>query len=269
MVEAALRERIETSMFPLSNLRRYGMDDDHPRSMSFWVSEAAHGRLNLLGVTRGGVVMPSCPDAGWPSTARALNGRGISGVIGARAQARPLIDALGISDLRTELDADEPQFALHLDDLVIPGGPGTLRPLDAMPRAMLIDWRRRYRIEMLGTQPEAAEAQATEDVEGYLAEDTHRVLMDGATPLAMTGFNANLPDIVQIGGVYTPENLRSKGHARRALALHLREVRSVGVTRATLFASGPAAIRAYEALGFRRIGDWTLFMLRGETVIDV
>jgi predicted GNAT family acetyltransferase len=66
----------------------------------------------------------------------------------------------------------------------------------------------------------------------------------------MTGFNAQTADIVQIGGVYTPPPLRSRGHARRAVALHLAEARDRGVRAPRSLRSGAAAARAYEAIGF-------------------
>jgi predicted GNAT family acetyltransferase len=82
--------------------------------------------------------------------------------------------------------------------------------------------------------------------------------MEGDVPLAMTSLHADLPRIMQVGGVYTPPDLRNKGHARRAVGLHLAQARAAGVGQATLFAAGPAAVRAYQALGFRRVGLWTL-----------
>ena len=65
--------------------------------------------------------------------------------------------------------------------------------------------------------------------------------------------------MVQVGGVYTPPDLRGRGHARRALALHLA---ASGAERATLFSASAMAARAYRAVGFRQIGDWTLLLLR-------
>lgn len=46
-----------------------------------------------------------------------------------------------------------------------------------------------------------------------------------------------------------------------AVALHLAEAKARGATPAALFAASPAAARAYEAIGFGRIGSWTLFMM--------
>ena len=77
-------------------------------------------------------------------------------------------------------------------------------------------------------------------------------------PVAMTNFNAVLPGIVQIGGVYTPPGLRGCGYARRAVALHLQDARDSGTSEAILFAASPAAARAYEAIGFGRIGDYRI-----------
>lgn len=83
----------------------------------------------------------------------------------------------------------------------------------------------------------------------------------------MTGVNAALPDIVQVGGVWTPPALRGRGHARRAVGLHLAELRDTGVGAATLFASGEQAVRAYKALGFERIGTISLVLFAGPAVV--
>lgn len=259
-----LGDRAVTSMFPLSNLDRYGMDEDHDRSMSFWIAEAAGRVTDVLGQTREGMVLPSFDTAPLDAAVSALTGREVIGVVGATATARPLIDRLGIGGAETELDADEPQFVLDLDALVIPEGEGALVPLSDVDRCVLTNWRTTYGTEALGLPGAKARAQAKSDIARYIAEDTHRVLVGPDGPLAMTGFNARIRGIVQIGGVFTPLDLRGRGHARRAVALHLDEVRASGTERATLFASGTAAVRAYEALGFRRIGDWTLFMLAGK-----
>ena len=82
----------------------------------------------------------------------------------------------------------------------------------------------------------------------------------------MTGFNAELPTIVQIGGVYTPPPLRGQGFARHAVALHLDEARRRGVGRATLFSASESAARAYSAIGFEPIGHYTLCHFDGPQV---
>ncbi len=76
----------------------------------------------------------------------------------------------------------------------------------------------------------------------------------------MTGFNARLPRIVQVGAVWTPPEHRNRGYARAAMALHLREAQAEGVERAILFTSNPFAARAYAALGFTEVGRFTILL---------
>jgi GNAT superfamily N-acetyltransferase len=259
-IEAFLRARVLDAMFPLSNLLRFGMDGGAGRATTFWVQDGAGGLAGVLGITGDGMVLPVCPDGDPRDMAAALAGRTVAGLMGTGPELRPLLDALGLGGARLALEEDEPQFALDLEDLVVPDGPGHLLPLARLEAGTRLAWRRDYCIELLGSPPEQAGETAARDIAAYLADDTHRVLCDGDTPLAMTGFNAVLPEIVQVGAVYTPPALRGLGHARRAVALHLAEARTTGVGQATLFASGPAAVRAYEALGFRRVGSWTMLL---------
>ena len=104
-------------------------------------------------------------------------------------------------------------------------------------------------------------------VDRWIEADSHRVLVADGKVIAMTGFNARLPGIVQIGGVYVPPDLRGRGLAGRAVALHLEESRNRGTTKATLFAASEAAARAYIRLGFVRIGSFGLALLPSEMEI--
>ena len=75
-------------------------------------------------------------------------------------------------------------------------------------------------------------------------------------------FNARLADTVQIGGVWTPRALRGRGHARAVAGGSLLAARAAGVSRAVLFTPerNHAAQRAYESLGFRPIGDYSVII---------
>jgi predicted GNAT family acetyltransferase len=68
-------------------------------------------------------------------------------------------------------------------------------------------------------------------------------------------FNAVLPDMVQIGGVYTPPDRRGRGYAKAAVAHGVSIARQRGAERAVLFTNNPSAARSYEAVGFRRAGN--------------
>lgn len=86
------------------------------------------------------------------------------------------------------------------------------------------------------------------------------ILLESGRPVAYSAFNARLPDVVQIGGVWTPPELRGRGYARAVVAGSLLEARREGVYRAVLFTGveNVAARRAYEAIGFRVVGDYGL-----------
>lgn len=257
-MEGFLRADLHRSMFPLANLADHGLDGEAPRSVHAWLRHGEAGVTDVLSITREGMVMPQCPTGGWEQAARALSRRTLIGFAGPAVQVHPLREALGLEGAPVLLDADEPQYLMDLAGLEVPEGPGTLVPLAEAPRGTVIDWLEAYRVEALGAAPDSARAEAEKVYDVFAAQGSHVVLMEGATPLALTGFNARLPEIVQIGGVYTPPELRGRHHARRAVALHLAEARERGVMQATLFASGPAACRSYESLGFRRTGEWTL-----------
>jgi len=267
-LEGFLGKHALRSMFPLANLRDHGLNGNHPRAPSFWLSRK-DGRISgALCVTKEGMLMPQCPDLDWTGARGALWGRDLIGVIGPADQTRDLQRALGLDGVATGLDQDEPQFQISLDDLIVPDGVGDIVPLENADKDDMIRWRRDYDIEALQIAPDEAAANAVREYAHYCATNSHVALMDGDTALCTTGFNAQLPNIVQIGGVYTPPDKRAHGHARRAVALHLQQAKAQGVTRATLFSANENATRAYLAIGFTYIGQWTLCLFDGKHRIN-
>ena len=256
-----LARHCDMSMFALSNLAQHGMDNDHPRALRCWLRHTDTQITAVLTITTEGMAMPQCPGfvpADWAAAARATAGIPLIGIIGPAGQARAFAAAAGLTRAPASLNRDEPFMALDLSQLQPPTGPERIIPLADAPRGTVLDWMTAYQTESLGSPDPIARASAEAGFSAYLAAGSHVVLVRGETPLAMTGFNARLPGIVQIGGVYTPPALRGQGHARRALALHLGQARAQGVTRAVLFSASNAAARAYAAIGFRQTGDWTL-----------
>lgn len=259
-ITAFLNGHVETSMFPLTNLQNHGFEGKHPRAPHFYISRSDGNITDTLSITNDGMVMPQLLSGNYQSAAKTLKNHSLMGIIGPKSQSRGLQSALGLNNAATTLDEDEPQFILPFERLHIPEGRGELAPLSAAPKDTILTWMTQYQTEALKTPESGARAEAETSYQTYIANNSHAVLMDGDTPLAMTGFNAQLPNIVQIGGVFTPTELRSHGLARRAVALHLAQARDNGATRATLFSVNPSAIKAYQALGFERIGDWTLLL---------
>lgn len=254
-IEAFLGKNVATMMFPWSNLIRFGMGGDHDRAMTFWMA-GEDEVTDLCAITGGGMVMPYCPNL--PEEAAAvLRGRPVSGLLGETSSIEGIRSALGLGP--AQLDSKEPHFDLDLSDLFMPETGGlSLHPLDHAPKDLVTAWRAAFSVESLSVAPEVATKKAVADIDGYLKVDSHRVLYDGDTPVAMTGFNATVPGVVQIGGVYTPPPMRRRGYARKAVALHLTEARDQGVSRSILCAANEPAARAYRAIGFRQIGEFSV-----------
>ena len=192
----------------------------------------------------------------------AMAGCLVSGAVGPVACVRQVLAALGLDGLPARLDRDEPGFALDLAALRMPDAAGAvLVPASDAWRDVLVAWRAAYHGDVLGTVGRQAQDRAAEEIAGYIAEGSHRVLLRDGQPVAMTGFNARLAEIVQVGGVYTPPALRGRGHAKAAVALHLAEARDAGAARAVLFAASEAAARAYLGIGFQPSLEFALVLL--------
>ena len=263
-LEAILSDRINQAMFPLTNLRAHGLGpgafpSGHPHATRFWL---VNGQ-SLVALTQEGMLMALLDGTPDLSPLRPLlQGLAVTGTVGPTASVRPVLKALGLAGLATTTDRDEPGFALDLGVLILPDLPGTtLRPMTPADLPLLTDWRETYIGEVMGQTGPPARAKAEADLASYLDRDSHRLLVHDSNPVALTGFNAILPEIVQVGGVYTPANLRGKGYARRAVALQLAEARAQGTTRAVPFAASDAAALAYQAIGFQPAQPFALVLL--------
>ncbi|MCA0929839.1 GNAT family N-acetyltransferase [Ruegeria profundi] len=261
-IEAFLSQHIQTSMFPLANLRDYGLSASHPRGIKAWV--LGNEPNAVFCITNEGMVMPQCPDCSDDQLAAAIQlirSHSLFGVAAEASQARRIMRLAGWENRPATLNSDEPGFSLDLDKLVLPDANGaTLLPLGKFNLKIFDAWRESYLIEVSGFPPERAKTQARQDIAVYAERDSHRALVIDGQPVAMTGFNARLPETVQIGGVYTPPDLRGNGYAKLAVALHLLEARTAGATRAVLFAASESAARAYIAIGFQPAGQFSLLL---------
>lgn len=267
-LEAFLSRRADMSMILRSNLQLAGIVDGGERYQGSYAA-AFEGKA-IVGVVahywNGNLI---------PQTSRALarlipaavcaSGRKVAGVLGPADQVRKALDILGLCQAPTQLDAREGLYGLNLAEL---RWPSVLRAhriqgrqVEPGDRKPVVEWFDAYAIETLGacagprtrSDSEHRFERSCGDVPGY-------VLLRDGSPVAYSGFNAVVPDAVQVGGVYTPPEERGKGFARGAVAHSLRVARDRGVKRAVLFTGedNTAAIAAYSALGFRRVGDFRL-----------
>lgn len=264
-IEGFLKARTETTMFLRANLREHGpAGGDGPGATRMWVADAAGEVHGVLGLSNAGVLFVELAlDSIRPALVAHLAGRKVRSIVGQADQVAAINAALGLCGAPVRRAEAEPLYALEIDDLVIPPGTTTLRLAARDDIPWLTDWRAAYLGEVLAVPPAEAADQARLQIPAMVEHGTLAVLDAAGVPVAMTAFNAALPEIVQIGNVYTPQALRGRGYARRAVALHLDEARQEAVRRAVLSASGPSASRAYEAIGFRRVGSFMMLMFDG------
>lgn len=257
-------------MFLRSNARRAGLEYrgrnyDAVYAGSFDEGQlagvAAHGWNGILQLQA-----PSGNDAATLAKASvAASGRKVTGLTGPVDQVRAARTALGLDDVVATLDGDERLYALDLVNLRVPdsltSGRIICRPPAPAERDTIVAWRLAYDLEVLGAKdtPEHRSRSASV-IDGQVAEGRAWIALSDGVPVSLSAFNAVLPDIVQLGGIYTPPELRGRGYAKAAVAASLLVARDSGVTRAVLFTPNPNAERTYGAIGFERCGDYALVL---------
>ncbi|PJE31801.1 Acetyltransferase (GNAT) family protein [Pseudooceanicola antarcticus] len=263
-MEAFLSRHPETSMFLRSNIAAQGVGQtEHPYSGDYLIWPAEGPIRAIFGISGRGFLMLQCPGQereAFDAAAAHFAGRHMRGLTGEAGQARAYLDALGLT-AQIERNEVEPLYSLDLADL--PEVPGKLRAPEPGDEALLTRWFRAY-IADTGLAPadpgeaqEEAERRARDVIAG---SPPCRLMIEDGQPVAMAALNAEVADVVQVGGVYVPRETRNRGLGRRVTALLLAQARESGARLALLFAANPAAARAYEGIGFRRIGDYRVAM---------
>ena len=137
---------------------------------------------------------------------------------------------------------------------------GRRRDVDLLAR-----WMVAYEAESLGERvTPALRASVRASVESSVDRGQTWVLEREGELVSTSAFNTAIREAVQIGGVYTPPELRRRGYARACVAQSLLDARAEGAAASILFTGEDnlPAQRAYEALGYRQIGDYRLLLLR-------
>ncbi|MBN2759380.1 MAG: GNAT family N-acetyltransferase [Rhodobacteraceae bacterium] len=258
---AFLEDHIESSMFLLGNLDAYGTQNtDHPHGTTFFLQETGDGIIGVFGATNGGLLMcqiPRLTALEAQTYTHLLKGYTLRGMTGASEQVALILKALPLGAAVWQINHDEPLYTLELAALTPPDA--TLRAPDQTDRDLLARWFDAYMTETR-THPggDAAQHRAA----SAITSDRVRLLVEDGQITAMTGLNSAARGVVQIGGVYVPPELRGQGRAGRVVAGHLAELRERGAHRAILFANSAHAARAYERIGFERIGSYRVALLQ-------
>jgi GNAT superfamily N-acetyltransferase len=267
-LEAFLMQHRDTSMFLRSNARTAGLVYTGQRLEAVYVGGFDAGELvGVAALGWKGMLLVQAPDRA-DVIARAVvdaSRRPVTGLAGPADQVRVARRALELHEVPTTLEEDEDLYVLDLAGWQLPdvlqGGAVTCRPPLPSERDTLLAWRVAYEWETLGREDtEALRAQAADWMNAYAADDVIWVAVAAGKPVSMSMFNARMPDIVQLGGVYTPPEARGRGYARAVVAQSVLVGKRRGADRAVLFTSNPSAVRTYTAVGFERTGTFGLVL---------
>lgn len=267
-LERFLLPHRDSSMFLRSNARRGGLVYQGKAEQATYVG--AFAAEKLVGVVAhgwNGVLLVQAPANVEELVVACVHesGRAVTGINGPLDQVKRARTALQLDGAPARFGMDEKLFALALRDLVVPPVMARLECRAPLPqeRDRLLDWRVAYDIESLGGDDTVhTRERAAGFLDRQIARSEAMVALDGGKLVSLAAFNCALADIVQLGGIYTPPELRSRGYARAATAAALIAARDRGASRAVLFANRPDAIRCYESLGFRQIGEYGLVLLK-------
>ena len=272
-LEDFLGPHLESSMLLLSNSRRAGLVDRRQYFEGTYFAAFEDGRI--VGVAAHywieNLVLQSPPEHLEALLASATSAaiRPLRGLLGPGEQIARAKEILRLTDDEIQIDDREGLYSVKLDELIVPEAlaTGQLRGRRIERRDLEREaaWRLAYCLEAIKAEdtPELRE-RCRNEMEGSCERGDTWVLEHGGEPVASTSFNARLDEAVQVGGVWTPPELRSRGYARAAVAASLLDARAEAVERAILFTGddNTAAIKAYLALGFRLIGDYRIILLR-------
>jgi uncharacterized protein len=269
-LEAFLANHRDSSMFLRANARHAGLVYQQKPFHATYAAALHEGAV--IGVAAhgwDGMVLLQAP-AQTAELARDCvewSGRPVTGLSGPLGQVRQARPALGLAAAQAALEGDEWLYALDLAGLT-PLAPRLDRtitcraPLPA-EHETLCAWRIAYDVETLGvTDSPEHRRRAADFLDAQIAEGNAWVALDGGVPVSLAAFNASLPDMVQLGGIYTPPQFRGRGYAKVVVGASLVVARERGASRAVLFTKNPSAARTYDALGFRRVGDFSLVLFR-------
>jgi GNAT superfamily N-acetyltransferase len=269
-LEHFLKSHRDSSMFLRANAQRVGLVyRDAPYHALYCGALEAKQIIGVIAHAWNGMVLLQCPGEIGELARKCISwsGRQITGFAGPAKQVRRARIALEFANVPTRMDEEEWLYALDLCELQVPeslqSGSITCRPPLPEERDLLCRWRFAYDIETLGSSDsDETRNRSAAALDRQIADGNAWVALRNGEPVSLSAFNATLPDIVQLGGIYTPPEHRGRGYAKASVAASLIAARQRGASRAVLFTGNPSAARSYEAVGFRRMGDYGLVLLK-------
>lgn len=264
-----LEAHLDTSMILRSNLERVGVEGQGQYSGDYFGSFTGHTLTAVVAhywndnlLVQGLHGLEAAVRLAVEATARP-----VKGVLGPAESLKRTLQALDLTQRPTAVNSLELLFTLDLKMLQVPqplaDGRCQCHRATRLDRAsFLADWRGDYNVEALHAEDTDAMRRETRDQVTRSDAADLWVLEAEGQPVSMSGFNAEALGVVQVGGVWTPMPFRGRGYGRAVVAGSLLDRRAAGATRSVLFTEYDnfAAQRAYLSLGYRRTGEYGMWL---------
>lgn len=264
-------------MFLLSNYRSAGLKDEGFALQGTYVAHCSGDDINaVVAQFSSGNIIVQAPSfcAELALEVSKATQRPIAAVLGPSSQVTTALAGLGLSAADASFASHEVLFALDLSNLQVPepliDGRVRCARAESHQLDLLAQWRWHYSIEALDERPDSERlAGHRAAMKAGILDRRFFVLTDeednrGESPpcVAMCAFNARIPECVQMGSVWTPLALRSRGYARAVVAGALLTARREGAVRSVLFTGerNVSAQKAYLSLGYQPIGDYAIVL---------
>lgn len=260
----------DTCLFQRSNLRAFGIQDEGKRLQGLWWGAFHRGELvGVLNHVNIGNVLVQAEES-LPDLVQALlreTNKPIKGILGPHHQAVRCRELLGLGKTEPALDGKDVLMVLDTRELHLPElfhRPGVvLRNPTRADWDLLNQWHVEFSVEAVNlpdTPQLREEARAAADRQIH-STDAWLLEVNGQV-VAKSAMVATLPDVVQIGGVYTPLQHRGHGYAKAVVGGSIARGVPGGLQRAVLFTGEDNTIaqRAYTSIGFRPVGYFGLIL---------
>lgn len=264
MVEAYLVSRSAQTLFLASNLARSGFQGEGRYGGTF-LGVFQLGQLRGLAqlVNMGSLLVSvDVPDAVPPLVSAVLE-QPVEPV-------RFLGMANELGDFLTEYRRSRPvapRFtrecvlqSLSPENLAVPSTMRGFRAATLDDVELLLPWVRGFHEEELREDPARIdEAALRATLEDKVARGGRYLLEEDGVAVSTLAISAEASGMVQVGGVFTPRELRGRGHATRLLACFAHfHLNGLGARRVVLQVGedNHPALRAYEKVGFRTVGRY-------------
>ena len=147
----------------------------------------------------------------------------------------------------------------------VPRPPGEVRDATRSDKQLLLDWFAAFGDEVL-EEDDPGRVEAAKHVDQRLAGPDGGFLLweDGGRPVSLAGWGGPTPNGIRVGPVYTPPELRGRGHATALTAELSQRLLEGGRQFCFLFTdlANPISNAIYERIGYVRVGESAMIAFR-------